>query len=144
MYTSAVGMATRQIPQYFAQLPQVVHWLSAKDVTRTARLWLAAAIESTFPDSWVELEVPVHAIPTGEDWKLLRDQLRARCLEAVGSMALASYHDLTRTRVDWPGEIPFPVRISRQPGKRAQVHHLSPAASRLARPARGRCETRAR
>jgi len=30
-------------------------------------------------------------------------------------MPIASYHDLTRTRFDWPGEIPFPVWISRQP-----------------------------
>ena len=85
------------------------------DRFRKVVLPIAAAIESTFPDSWVELEVPVHAIPTGEDWKQLRDRLLARCLEAVGSMAIASYHDLTRTRFDWPGEIPFPVWISRQP-----------------------------
>lgn len=84
------------------------------DRFRKVVLPITSAVESAFPDSWVEMEVPVHAIPTGEDWKQLRDRLLVRCLEAVDSMPLASYYDLTRTRFDWPGEIPFPVWISRQ------------------------------
>jgi hypothetical protein len=60
------------------------------------------------------MEVPVHAIPTGENWAQLHDRLSTRCVEAIGAMPIAEYHDLTRSRFDWP-DIPFPVWISRQP-----------------------------
>ena len=75
---------------------------------------MAKAIEEAFDDSWVEMELPVHAIPSGQNWTTLRDTLIARCREAVESMPIADYYDLTRTRFDWP-DVPFPVWISRQP-----------------------------
>lgn len=84
------------------------------DRFRKVVLPVAIAVEETFTDSWVEMEVPVHAIPPGEDWTELRNRLRACCVEAIGGMPIAEYHDLTRTRFDWP-DIPFPVWISRQP-----------------------------
>ncbi len=84
------------------------------DRFRRVVLPVAAVIEQTFPDSWVEMEVPVHAIPAGENWANLRDRLSASCVEAITGMQIAEYHDLTRTRFDWP-DIPFPVWISRQP-----------------------------
>jgi hypothetical protein len=75
---------------------------------------VARAIEEAFDDSWVEMEVPVHAIPTGQNWTTLREALIARCREALQGMPIADYHDLTRTRFDW-ADVPFPVWISRQP-----------------------------
>ncbi len=83
------------------------------DRFRKVVLPIAEAIESTFPDSWVEMEVPVHAIPTGEDWRQLCDRLLARCLEAVGSMPIASYYDLTRIAANCPGLTPWPSLESR-------------------------------
>ena len=75
---------------------------------------IAPAIEAAFPDSWIELEVPVHAIPSGLNWVDLSSRLRDRCIDAIAQMPIASYYDLTRTRFDLP-DIPFPVWISRQP-----------------------------
>lgn len=74
---------------------------------------VAEAIESEFNDSWVEMEVPAHAIPTGQNWHALRDTLTGRCRAALAGMPIADYHDLSRTRFDWL-DIPFPVWISRQ------------------------------
>jgi hypothetical protein len=75
---------------------------------------LVGAIEKTFQDSWVEIDVPVHAIPAGLDWTALREKLIARSCEALAGMPIADYHDLSRTRFDWP-DVPFPIWISRQP-----------------------------
>jgi hypothetical protein len=45
---------------------------------------MAKAIEEAFDDSWVEMEVPVHAIPRGQNWTELRDTLIVRCRETIG------------------------------------------------------------
>lgn len=84
------------------------------DRFRKVVLPMSRAVEETFGDSWVELEVPVHAIPSGQDWAALSKRLCARCIEAIGGMPIADYDDLTRTRFDWP-DVHFPVWISRQP-----------------------------
>lgn len=75
---------------------------------------IVPAVESAFPDSWVELEIPVHAIPTGHNWQLLSRQLRDSIINALSKMQIARYYDLSRTRFDFT-DIPFPVWISRQP-----------------------------
>lgn len=84
------------------------------DRYRKVVLPVAGTIEATFQDSWVEIEVPVHAIPTGQDWATIRQAMTARFVEAVRSLPIADYYDLTRTRFDW-ADVPFPVWISRRP-----------------------------
>lgn len=75
---------------------------------------IAPAIEAAFPDSWVELEVPVHAIASGQNWNELSVRLRDGCIAVIREMPVADNYDLTRTRFDLP-DVPFPVWISRQP-----------------------------
>ena len=71
------------------------------------------AVAQEFTDSWIEIAVPAHAVPTGQDWDALRERFLGRICEAIHAMPIADYTDLSRTPFEWP-DIPFPIWISRQ------------------------------
>jgi hypothetical protein len=74
---------------------------------------LEQPVAESFPDSWIEISVPAHAIPTGQNWESLRELLLHRVSEGIYNMAIAKYDDLSRQKFEW-SDIPFPVWISRQ------------------------------
>lgn len=74
---------------------------------------LEERVAREFADSWIEIQVPSHAVPTGQDWEALKERLFARVCEAIRSMPIASFYDLTFTQFEFP-DIPFPIWISRQ------------------------------
>lgn len=65
------------------------------------------AINQTFPDSAVEITVPIGAVPAGQPWGKLTASLISGCKDAVGALKFGE-----RSEVNLPG-VPFPVRISR-------------------------------
>jgi hypothetical protein len=74
---------------------------------------LEERVAREFGDFWIEIQVPSHAVPTGQDWEALKERLFARICEAIRSMPVASFCDLSFTQFDFP-DIPFPIWISRQ------------------------------
>lgn len=98
------------------------------DRFRRVVLPIAPLVEAAFPDSWIELEVPVHAIPVGQDWRQLGERLKDLVLNSLRGMPIANYSDLSRTRFN-SQDLPFPVWISRQPadvGPRCIIFRQAP------------------
>jgi hypothetical protein len=76
---------------------------------------IAEQVQQRFPDSWIEVIVPVHAVRTGEDWDGLRERFLTEVIAVIEATPIASPNagpEYTDHKL--PG-IPFPVAITRQP-----------------------------
>ncbi len=74
---------------------------------------LEEAIGSAYPDSWIGICVPIHAVPTGTDWSGMRDALIDGCVHAICDMAFGKEH----RKFEFEG-VPFPVWITRRKSPR--------------------------
>lgn len=70
---------------------------------------LEDALHQAYPDSWIQIVVPVHAIPTGTDWPRLGQTLRRECIQSIADLPLGG-----RGQELYLRDIPFPVWISRE------------------------------
>jgi hypothetical protein len=70
---------------------------------------LEEAIRSAYPDSWIEICVPSHAVPTGTDWSKVRDALLHGCVRAICDMTFGEF----RREFQFEG-VPFRVWITRR------------------------------
>ena len=67
------------------------------------------AILAEYPDSWVHVAIPVHAIPTKANWNKITQDLCKGCIEVLKLMP----SDGIRRKFEFPG-VPFPVMITRR------------------------------
>lgn len=70
---------------------------------------LEEAIRSAYPDSWIKICVPSHAVPTGTDWGEMRDALLRGCVRAIGDMPFGE----SRREFRFEG-VPFRVWITKR------------------------------
>ncbi len=86
---------------------------------------LEEAIRRAHPDSWVEIIVPVHAIPTGTDWSQIAGAIRAGCIQAIAQMPFGEeYREFALDGV------PFPVWICRREDRHNPVCYVMRQAPR--------------
>lgn len=70
---------------------------------------LEIAIRTAHPDSWTQITVPAHAIPSAVSWGAITDALREGCIRAIAQMPF----DGRWRQFEFQG-VPFPVLISRR------------------------------
>ncbi len=87
---------------------------------------LEQAIPQAFPDSWVEIAVPVGAVPTGTNWSKMTENLRDGCISAIAQMQFGE----TGRKFEFE-DFPFPVWISRYQTCRSACHVMRFVSSKL-------------
>ncbi len=80
---------------------------------------LEEAIRSAYPESWIVICVPSHAVPTGTDWSEMRDALLDGCVRAIFDMTFGE----ERRQFQFEG-VPFRVWITRRRSPRNPDCHV--------------------
>ena len=74
---------------------------------------LGERVAARFPDSWIEVFVPAHAVPPQQNPEALGERVFERACETMPSLPISDMFNLDQTRFDFE-DLPFPVFISRQ------------------------------
>ena len=80
---------------------------------------LEEAIRRAHPDSWVEIIVPIYAVPTGTDWSQIAEALRVGCIQVIAQMPFGEEY-----RESVLDGVPFPVWICRREDRHNPVCYV--------------------
>jgi hypothetical protein len=94
------------IDAYFGQRQDTARY-------RNVLVPLEELIKAEFPDSWIAIIAPAHAIQKGERWDVLGERIFGRLCETIRSMPIADHRDSKSTEFTF-SDIPFPIWIRRQ------------------------------